>query len=62
MTKSNKSKAIAFAANRSNPARAKKSCGVRMAQKLSKGVAGPVKVYTAEERAAWAQERGYTCV
>jgi hypothetical protein len=62
MTKSNKSKAIAFAANNSNPARAKKSCGVRMAQKLSKGAAGPVKVYTADERAAWAKDRGYTCV
>ncbi len=62
MTKSNKSKAIAFAANNSNPARAKKSCGVRMAQKQSKGAAGPVKVYTAVERAAWAQEHGYSWV
>lgn len=62
MAKSNKSKAIAFAASNSNPARAKKSCGVRMVQKLSTGAAGPVKVYTADERAAWAKDRGYTCV
>ena len=62
MTKSNKSKAQAIKASTANPSRAKNRCGVKMAQKQSKGAAGPVKVYTAEERAAWAQEHGYSWV
>jgi hypothetical protein len=62
VTKTNKSKAQSIKASVANPARAKKSCGVRMAQRLSKGAAGPVKVYTAEERAAWAKEHGYSWV
>lgn len=59
MTKSNKSKTQSIKASIANPARAKKGCGVKITQKQSKGAAGPVKVYTAEQRAAWAQEHGY---
>jgi hypothetical protein len=59
MTKTNKSKTQSIKASIANPARAKKRCWVKTVQKLSKGAAGPVKVYTAEERAAWAKEHGY---
>lgn len=62
MRKSNKSKAQSIKASTANPARAKKRSGVKMVQKQSKGAAGPVKVYTAEERAAWAQEHGFAWV
>lgn len=62
MAKSNKSKAQAIKASTANPSRVKKRCGVKMAQRQSKGAAGPVKVYTAEERAAWAQEHGFSWV
>jgi hypothetical protein len=62
MTKSNKSKAQSIKASTVNPARAKKRSGVKVMQVQSKGAAGPVKVYTAEQRAAWAQEHGYSWV
>lgn len=62
MTKPNKSKAQSIKASIANPSRAKKRCSVKITQKQSKGAAGPVKVYTAEERAAWAREHGYSWV
>lgn len=62
MTKSNKSKAQSIKASTENPARAKKRSGVKMVQVQSKGAAGPVKIYSAEERAAWAKEHGYSWV
>jgi hypothetical protein len=62
MTKSNKSKAHSFRASTTNPARAKKRSGVKIVQVQTKGAAGPVKVYTAEERAAWAKEHGYSWI
>lgn len=62
MTKSNKSKAQSLRASTANPARAKKRSGVKMVQVQSRGSAGPVKVYSAEERAAWAKEHGYSWV
>jgi hypothetical protein len=62
VTKTNKSKAQSIKASVANPARAKKRSGVKIAQQQSKGAAGPVKVYTAVERAAYAQEHGYSWV
>lgn len=62
MNKSNKSKAQSIKASTDNPSRAKKRSGVKITQKQSKGAAGPVKVYTAEERAAWAREHGHSWV
>jgi len=60
MAKSNKSKAQSLRASTANPARAKKRSGVKVVQVQSRGAAGPVKVYTVEERAAWAKEHGYS--
>jgi hypothetical protein len=59
MTKSNKSKAQSLRPSTANPARAKKRSGVKIVQMQSKGAAGPVKIYSADERAAWAKEHGY---
>lgn len=62
MTKPNKLRTKSIKASIANPARAKKRSGVKIAQKQSRGAAGSVKVYSAEERAAWAQEHGYSWV
>jgi hypothetical protein len=62
MTKSKGSKAQSLRASMANPSMARKRSGVKMVQEQSKDAAGPVKVYSVEERAAWAKEHGYSWV